>query len=187
MISYLKGKVIVLKNSQIILVVNDIGYRVAIKNSNNLNVDSEAELFIHEHIREDADDFYGFSTFEELELFEKLITVSGVGPKAGMAIMSTGSTEEIKGAIQSGNLAFFKSVSGIGAKVAVKIILELKSKISSVTNQDIVSGFDESSEVVDALVSLGYKKQELGKILAKMPSDMTNVEEKIRWVLKNLS
>jgi len=187
MISYLKGKVVVGKNGFIILEIGGVGYGVNVGIDKVSRNEQEYELFIHEHIREDADDLYGFLTFEELELFEKLISVNGVGPKAGMNIMGSFKSDEIKSAISAGNVAFFKAVSGIGNKVAAKIILDLKSKIGSIESGSIISGIDASDDVGEALQSLGYKPVEYQKILAKMPAEIDSTEEKVRWCLKNLA
>ncbi len=186
MISYLKGNIIGCLGNYIIVEVNNIGFRVLCNKS--LPTNSKVELFVHEHIREDADDFYGFETIADLELFEKLISVNGVGPKAGMAIMASASSDEIILAIAQENVAFFKAISGIGTKAATKIILDLKSKIGQgkiATN--ILSISSESDDIFDALISLGYKKNELEKLVSKIPVELNSIEKKITWCLKNLA
>lgn len=187
MISYLKGKVIISRPGFVILQVNDVGYKVAVPPQVNFVDDkNEHELFIHHHIKEDASDLYGFLTFDELELFEKLLSVNGVGPKAAMIIISLAPTEKIIEAIISEDTNFFQSAPGIGKKVAVKIILDLKSKISDLNFSGSISG-GKHQDIYDGLETLGYKKIEIDKIIGKLPEKLKSSEEKIRWMLKNLA
>jgi Holliday junction DNA helicase RuvA len=187
MIAYLKGKIIINKTGLAIVEAGGVGYRLNTKSDSVLRAGESAEFFIHEHIREDADDLYGFKTFEELELFEKLISVNGVGPKAGMAIMTSGSVESIISAIADENLAFFKSISGIGNKAATKIILDLKTKVSGIREINVLTNSSDADDLVAALTSLGYKNIEISKITAKIPVELKKIEDKITWCLKNLS
>lgn len=192
MISYLKGKAVLCKWGLIIIETGGVGYKVfvnpQIKIKNNIvDTQEDIELYIYEHIREDADDFYGFLTYQELELFEKLISVNGVGPKASLNIMSSADSDKILSAIISDDMSFFTAISGIGKKVAAKIILELKSKISSDTSINVIGKIDEADDLMDALQSLGYKKSEIQGLISKIPSEITSVEERVRWCLKNVS
>lgn len=192
MISYLKGKVVLARWGVLIIETCGVGHKVIVSpqidiKPNIVDLQEPIELFIHEHIREDADDLYGFLSYEELELFEKLISVNGVGPKAGIAIMSSGKTEEIIRAIVSDNLGFFTAISGIGKKVAAKIILDLKSKISGDRSVNILSGSTVNEDLSDALQSLGYKQSEISSITGKIPSSTETLEDKMKWCLKNLS
>lgn len=142
------------------------------------------EMFTFHHIREDRQELYGFATMEELQMFELLIGVNGVGPKMAMNIMSQILTEKIRQAIENSDSAIFSSISGVGKKIAMKIILELKSKLKTgdITN---IGDFDQSSqELLDALESLGYKKYEVTPLLSKIPHELATVEEKVKWILK---
>jgi Holliday junction DNA helicase RuvA len=186
MIAFLSGKIVLQKPAFLILDVNGIGYKVFTPlNVGEIEENKELKLFIFENIREDCDDFYGFKTFPELELFQRLIAVNGVGPKAAMAILSNSSGDKIISAILSDDLSFFQSVPGIGKKVAAKIILDLKPKISSLSGEGVIGRMDEEDEVVEALVTLGYKKGEIASSLSGIPSSIIKTEEKIRWFLKN--
>lgn len=187
MISYLKGKIVISKIGLVIIETGGVGYKVAVRPDLILKNSETTEFFIHEHLREDADDLFGFATIDELELFERLISVNGVGPKAGMNIMSAAKPEKIVEAIIADNVSFFTALPGIGKKVAAKIILELKSKISSDKSVGFISNIAGADEVLEALESLGYKKAELQKVLTAIPKEITSVEEKIRWCLKNLA
>lgn len=184
MIAYLKGAILHRSTNWLILETNGVGYRVFtnIRSSEN-KVD--ATLFIHHHIREDQQTLYGFATLAELELFELLITVNGVGPKAAMAILSSSQADRIVNAIAQGDTAVFKAISGIGPKVAAKIIVELKNKVGGVGGYDL-AGLGASSEVVDALETLGYKKPEIAVILKDMPTDLADTQAKLKWTLKAL-
>ncbi len=187
MISYLKGKIIVSNFGFIILDVSGVGYRITIRSDLVFKSGETVEFFIHQHLREDSSNLYGFATFDELDLFEKLISVNGVGPKAGLAIMASSETDQIIRAILSENIAFFKSISGIGSKAATKIILDLKSKIGlGKVSADVLSKTSESDDIYDALISLGYKKHELERIVGSIPIEIVGIEKKIHWCFKNL-
>lgn len=191
MISYLRGKIVNARWGKIIVDVNGIGYGVSVDPQIKIPEDCvdigyEVELYIHEHIREDAHDLYGFLDYQTLETFERLISVSGVGPKAGLNIMAAADNKQIYNAIENSDVSFFTAVPGIGKKVAAKIILELKSKISDADSGDIISGSESSYDVVEAMASLGYKKSDLSKYITQIPSDILKTEEKVKWLLKNL-
>lgn len=191
MISYLKGKTIHARFGRLIVETGGVGYRInvdpQIKIPNNcVQIGYQVELFIHEHIREDAYDLYGFLSYQELEMFERLISVSGVGPRAGINIMAAADTEKIYAAIEHSDVSFFTAISGVGKKVATKIILELKSKMTDSDNEAVLIGSESSNDVVEAMASLGYKKSDISKYLTKIPANIVKTEEKIRWLLKNL-
>lgn len=186
MISFLKGKIIHNGVNDIVLDVHDVGYRISVNRNLVLKTGDEKSLFIHQHLREDSDDLYGFELMEELVIFEKLLSVNGVGPKAAMAVMSASNSNKIIQAIESDDLTFFVSIPGIGKKVAAKIILDLKSKISLSQSAGILGKSGEADNVVEALISLGYQKVEAQKILHKMPEKLKDDQERIRWCLKHL-
>ncbi len=182
MISYLKGTILLQRTGFIILETGGVGYKVGIKKELE---SKEAELFIHEHIKEEAYDLYGFESYDELDLFEKLISVNGVGPKVAMSIMTISSGEKIIQAIINEDIAFFQSVPGIGKKVAAKVILDLKGKAAGLQGYGVIGKVEGSNEILDALESLGYKGVELARIVQKIPSDLATTEDKIKWCLKN--
>lgn len=184
MLASLRGKVTTVTPLYVVLDVNGVGYRVhaAPNTLTRLTVGEDALLHIHDHVREDARDLYGFPSSDELALFERLISISGVGPKAGMSILSVGSAETIKRAIMSGDLAALTSAPGIGTKIAQKIVLELKGQLIDV---DVAMGPDR--EVVDALVSLGYSSHQARTALKGVSSDVTDVSERVREALRSLS
>lgn len=186
MIAHLSGKILFHKNSLVILDVGGVGYKISIASKKELQDGELANYFIHQHIREDASDLYGFGSYEELGLFEQLISVNGVGPKVGMLIMASTDPNKIVRAILNEDLTFFQSISGIGKKVASRIILDLKSKITGIESEGIIGHSDESNEVLDALQSLGYKNIEVAKLYSKIPDECSTTEDKVRWLIKNI-
>lgn len=191
MISYLRGKVKLARWGMVILDVNGVGYKINVNPQigipeNIVDTGENIELFIHEHIREDIDEFYGFLEYQELELFQRLISVNGVGPKAAMNIMSSAPSDRIISAIQSEDISFFTSISGIGKKAATKIILDLKGKISIEDAGNILSTSGDSSDVLDAMATLGYKKADIAKFVRDIPESEKTSEQKIKWLLRNI-
>jgi len=185
MIARLTGKIIQTTSKFVVIDVHNVGYKVHCTTGFLNSEGVEATLYIYHYIREDQQSLYGFLTEAELQLFELLITVNGVGPKAAMAIMSSSSAEKITGAIAQGDVSLFKAVSGIGQKVAAKIIVELKNKVGGLGDIDL-AGLDAGNEVVEALESLGYKKPEIAQALRDIPADITSTQSKVTWALKNL-
>ncbi|EKD56923.1 MAG: hypothetical protein ACD_58C00043G0008 [uncultured bacterium] len=195
MISYLCGTIKFIAPNWLILDVNGVGYKVYITTnyelrttkfrSSKLEVNSSAELYVYHHIREDASDLYGLETPEELQMFELLISVSGVGPKMAMNILSTYDVNKITQIIINSDASSLTAVSGVGKKLSMKMILDLKSKLDS----GAINSFDDfdnsSQDLFDALESLGYKKHEVSSLLAKIPSDLDTIEKKVRWILKH--
>ncbi len=146
-------------------------------------------LHTHLHVREDNISLYGFSSPQELALFEQLITVSGIGPKVGLALLTTLSAEQITSAILSSNADLLSQVPGIGKKTAGRIILDLKGKIEKGWEGDIIPAISQSdSDAVAALTGLGYSIREATQALSSIPQadDMT-LEDRIRQALQKLS
>ena len=185
MIAYLSGKIILSTPTFTILETScGVGYKVMTNSAPEKG--QKKEFFIFEHIREDADDLFGFETYPEIELFQKLISVNGVGPKAGMAILSAGACPQIISAISCDNVAYFLAVPGIGKKVAAKIILELKSKITGLKDAGLGVLDSSSEDIMEALNSLGYKSHEILQVLTEIPPECQKTEDKITWCLKNM-
>jgi len=185
MISYLKGQVILERPTFLIIDVGGIGYKVSIIPKLDIKIGDKIKLFVYQYIREDCNDLYGFESFEELELFGKLLSVNGVGPKAAMTVMSLAPTSKIIEAIVSEDSPFFLRAPGIGKKVAIKIIVDLKSKITGIELSGVISSGRIAEETIEGLSMLGYKKSEIEKIVSKMPHSISNPEEQIKWALKN--
>lgn len=190
MIAYLRGK-IKFKGSNFVVVENQgLGYKVyvGLKFLNDYNDGEEVEIFIHEHVREDSDDLYGFSSLADLELFEKLITVSGVGPKTAVNLFTTLNSEDIRSAIINEDPARLKA-PGIGEKTAERIVLELKNKISGLSGMDVKSKkqMSDDADALGALVSLGYSTYQAKEALSQIPKDVKDISEKVKLALKFLT
>lgn len=159
------------------------------------SVGSTVELLTYMSIREDAMDLYGFSSSNELEAFKKLISISGVGPKAAISILSSLSPDKLAVAISCGDTKAIQSAQGIGKKTAERIVLELKDKMSAVAPSEVASTVisvqnasnqSNMNEAVEVLVSLGFSQSEATLAVSKLDSSLS-VDELIRKGLKNLS
>jgi len=183
MIGYLEGEIKYATTGKVILFANGIGFTVFTPSCIKLQANQKTQLYIHTHIREDNLALFGFSSPEDLDLFEKLISVSGIGPKIGLAMFSAASASTISQAISTSNLVFFTAIPGVGKKTAQRVILDLKSKISKGdVNMDNLEG---SSELADSLISLGFQKTEIGKIITQI--DQTeSIESQIKSALQLL-
>ncbi len=184
MISYLFGKIIFKGNNFIILNVNNIGYKIFLSANvlKTSELNKEQEFFIFQNIKEDINDLFGFANYNEMDFFEKIISVSGVGPKKAIAIMSTGPSDQVRGAIVNKKLDFLTSVPGIGKKMAEKLCFGLKDKLGSCDDN---FEFSENKDLADSLMSLGYKRDDLGEAMKKVDSKLA-LQEQIREALKYL-
>lgn len=147
---------------------------------------SELEAFIHTHVREDQISLYGFSSAEELELFEFLISVSGVGPKMALSILSATSAEHIKSAITGGDAAVFTKVSGVGRKTAERLIVELREKLGGAGTGISGKMSKEFSDGLDALVGLGYSANEAREALKRVPEQLSDSGQIVKAALQFL-
>lgn len=181
MIGYLKGNVILAKANYLILDVNGVGYKVYSKNP--FEFKGLVEVFTYEHTRENISDLYGFGKIKELEIFERLLDVSGIGPKGALTVCANLRPDQLIKAIEDADIQAFRSVPGIGPKVASKIILELKNKITG----DELSEFGsiESQDAIEAMKALGYKEQEISPLLKSMPEEITQTKEILSYLMKN--
>lgn len=193
MIAQLKGRLIEKTPTYVVIDCSGVGYQlhISLNTFSKLGGDELCHLFTHFVVREDAQLLYGFKEKSERELFRLLISVSGVGSSTAMMILSSLSPEETKNAILLNDVNTLKSVKGIGAKSAERIIIDLKDKIGKVENTDKISTLANNTikeEALSALVMLGFSKAPAEKALSKIvaqTSDIT-VEELIKRTLKNL-
>lgn len=195
MIEYIKGNIIELTPTDIVLECHGIGYKILIslQTYENLNGKSDATVYIHHYLREDEELYYGFSTKDERELFRLLIGVSGIGASTARMMLSSLSSEEIRNAILSEDINKIKSIKGIGLKSAQRLILELKDKVVKGGGSDNPSIFTASSpgiadEAATALVMLGFTKANVNKAIAAVlkESPTASLEEIIKLSLKRL-
>ena len=181
MYGYIKGIVIEIESSYIILENNNIGYLIYVANPYSFQIGSEYKVYLYTQIKEDEHLLYGFKEKEEKDLFLKLISVKGLGCKMAMPILATGSINGIVDAIDRENILYLKKFPKIGDKVARQIILDLKGKLAS-SSKDVVN---VNSELVEVLTSLGYKNQDIKKIIPNVDSGLS-IEEQVKEALKLL-
>ena len=187
MIALLEGKIELKTDKFIILNVGGVGYKVFCSTAvlgKLPDKGEKAKLFIHLYPRENLLDLYGFLSFEELDFFEMLISISGIGPKAGLAVLSIASLKDLKTSIASGQVSLLTKVSGIGKKTAERVILELGSKILVPGSQ--VSKLMADDEAIDALVSLGYTNRQAREALKQVAGKTKGTTNRIKEALKIL-
>lgn len=191
MISHLKG-VIEEKfgKNGIILDVNGVGYEVMVPETDfeNASLNEERKFYTYHQVRENAEELYGFSSLVAKKLFELLISVQGVGPKAGIAIMSLAEAEDVRNAIANGDVKFVSQASGVGKKSAERVIVDLRDKVgipSRYGATEVKNKVDnnEPDEALDALIALGFPLKEATAALEKVDVGLP-VEERIKLALK---
>ena len=168
MYSYIKGIVVGYDGNYIILDNNNIGYSIFVSNPYSFKLNEECKVYIYNHIKEDENSLYGFKSMEEKNLFLKLINVKGIGPKMAMPLFASGNIKGIYDAINSDNVTYLTRFPKIGDKVAKQIILDLKGKL---TTQTDLFQYD-SRELIEVLESLGYKSNDIKKIIDKVDNDL---------------
>ena len=184
MYSYIIGTVTGYDKNCIILENNKIGYLINVANPYSFKMNEEIKVYLYNHIKEDENSLYGFKTLEEKDLFLKLISVKGIGPKMALPILATGSINGIVDAIERENILYLKKFPKIGEKAARQIILDLKGKIKidGIEVQD--SNYEELQEV---LKGLGYKDKDYKNIINKVDSTLPielQVKEALKLLLK---
>jgi holliday junction DNA helicase RuvA len=192
MIGYLKGRIISFKPTQILLDVNGVGYKIGISiNTFEKIVDkAEVSLFIHTHVKEDSISLYGFFTESEKEMFELLISISGIGPKIALGLLSGISVESLKEAIEEGNVSRIIAVPGIGRKTAERLVLELRSKVEDISAGEFTKTQPSiKSEAISALTTLGYNAKIAEKAVRDLLIENQNysLEDLIKKALSNLN
>ena len=179
MIAYIQGKILEKGLTSLIVENQGLGYKVfATPDALVKPVGSEIALFTHHKSSEDGQALFGLADFSSLQFFEMLITVSGVGPKVALAILSAAQVEAVKDAIARQDAGIFTRISGVGTKTAEKIIVELKNKVGAASG-------GSSSEVFDALLALGYNQREVREAVQKLDSS-TPQEQQLKQALRLL-
>lgn len=195
MIDYIKGEVIKKGLDYIIIDNNNIGYYIStsLSTMNKLSEGERVLIHIYMHIREDILALYGFLTTDEIELFKKLISVNGVGPKAGLSVLSTYESNTVKEIILKDDATRMSKVPGIGKKTASKIILELKDKVGTLEGletgkEESISQLDsDTSDVLNALIALGFNAFEAKRTLDRIDFTDKTENEIIKEALKNIN
>jgi len=191
MISKLTGTISHTETKYIILEVNGVGYKISINSetaSKIIKSYKNITFWTYLAVRENALDLYGFLTIEELNFFELLITISGIGPKTAQGIMNAASIQTLGMAIQTGDSTHLTKINGIGKKVAEKIIMELKDKIETIVEStESKESIRNNSDTVEALISLGYSQIEARNALKEIPKNLQKTSDKIKEALKILN
>lgn len=195
MIAYIKGQVTYIQEESIIIDVHGIGYEVFCPNPFVFQSFIQKELFVYTyfHVREDVQCLYGFKDEEEKELFIKLISVSGIGPKSAIGILASVNVPDFVAAVETEDEKYLTQFPGIGKKTARQIILDLKGKLTSALSIDVASTAKESTEsanlleVKEALKTLGYTAREINKIIPHLQkAELTETDDIIRHALSLL-
>ena len=175
----------------VIVDVGGVGYEITVSalDFDNCDLGEERKFYTYHQVRENAEELYGFSSLAAKRIFELLISVQGIGPKAAIAILSLAEAEEVRNAIANADAAFIAKASGVGKKSAERVIVDLKDKVGipsryGATEVVGVGVANEQDEALDALIALGFPLKEATAALEKVPVDLP-VEERIKLALKS--
>lgn len=195
MYEYLTGVVTFINPYYIVVEANGIGYQIALGNpyrySSQMN--KEVKIYVHQVIREDAHLLYGFGSLEEKQLFLRLVSVSGIGPKSALAIMASDDHSGLIHAVESGDVTYLKKFPGVGKKTAQQMILDLKGKFGELSIETPFNLFDETalqdatalSEAMEALSALGYSEREVKRVEKQLKEvENQTTDEYLRQALK---
>jgi len=183
MIAFVNGVVRIIRSDRVVLDVHGVGYEVYLANALSQKMGDELFLYTYQHVREDAILLFGFLKEEDYEVFMRLINVKGIGPKTAQTMLSVCSGKEMIEAIENDDIKKLKSLPGIGAKTAGQIVLDLKSKFVSLETSDGATSNPVWGQVQDALLSLGYKTNQLTKIKKELENTELGEDEMLRQAL----
>ncbi len=201
MIEFVKGKVNYIDTQNIVIAVNGVGYQIFCANPFIYQVDEEKDvtIYTYQHVREDAIKLFGFRSREERALFEKLLNVSGIGPKGALAILASGVPQQVVQAIEEENEQFLTKFPGVGKKTARQIILDLKGKLTDFMPSLVGPVYElkneekekanyprELEDAIEALKALGYVEREIKKVAPKLATDQLSTDEYIKKALQLL-
>lgn len=190
MIRMVRGTVIARSKDALVIDVGGIGVKVAVTEAVSLESDLGSTVMLHTYlqVREDVLNLYGFASEDELSMFELLLGVSGVGPKVALATLSVLSPDALRAAVAGEEPALIARVPGVGKRTAEKIVLELRDKLKKAVGlQALASATDVDSEVIEALIALGYSVVEAQRAVQKVPKDAVGVEERLRLALSQFT
>lgn len=184
----LSGRVTHKLEDSLVVETGGVGYQVWVtaQDLSNAHTGHDAHYWLYESVREDAYELYGFTQWQGRELFEQLLSVSGIGPKAALAVLSISGVEQAQRAINTGDVAFLQTANGVGKRTAERIAVELKDKLAPshpFTNAEQESGEDAAMQ---ALESLGYARSDAARALAEVASDLDE-QSRIKAALRQLS
>lgn len=182
MIAHVFGVVVEKFGSAVIVDVNGVGYEVQVASGDfdSSVLGENIKFHTYHHIREQSQELFGFSSLAAKKLFELLITVQGVGPKAALAILSLGDSEQVRNAIANGDSAYITKASGVGKRIAERVVVDLSDKVGLAIQQTRKSSdsasFNSSDEALEALIALGYTLADATKALENVPTDLPTAQ-----------
>lgn len=190
MIAHIEGKIVEKFGNSIIVDVHGVGYEITIPTPDyeSATLNETRKFFTYHSIRENAEELYGFSSLAAKKIFELLISVQGIGPKAGIAILSLAEAEEVRNAIANADAAFISKASGVGKKSAERVIVDLRDKVGipshyGATEVKFATAAEKQDEALDALIALGFPLKEATLALEKIDPSLP-VEERIKQALR---
>lgn len=190
MIARIEGKIITVSDKSLIVDVHGVGFRLYVPIDtiarNSERAGENISLLTHLNVKEDALDLYGFETGDELRFFEMLISVSGVGPKSALSIVSIGAIDSLKKAIGSGDTGYLTKVSGIGKKTAERIVIELRDKLALLGHTAEYGELSGETDVVAVLEELGYSREDARGALKQISENTTGTSARVKEALKIL-
>lgn len=182
MIAHVYGQVAEKFNGAIIVDVGGVGYEVNVPAGDfeSAHLNKQIKLYTFHHVRENAEELFGFSSLAAKKLFELLITVQGVGPKAALAILGLGTAEQVRNAIANSDSSYVKGASGVGKKTAERVVIDLSDKVGAPTYYPtgvaIQTELDTSDEALEALIALGYTLADANKALENVDKDLPTAQ-----------
>lgn len=184
MIAHVRGKISEKFNGSIIIDVNGLGYElfVSVVDFDLVSLGESVKFYTYHHVREQSEELFGFSTLSAKKIFEMLISVQGVGPKAALAILSLGNVETVRNAIANSNAGFIQKASGVGKKTADRVVVDLHDKVGlpakyENSNEIIENNqLNSSDEAVEALMALGYTLADASEALKNIDTDLSTAE-----------
>ncbi len=190
MIAQISGKIVEHEGAITVIDCAGVGYGVNTLSDEQakMRLGSDVKVYIYEHIKEEAHDLYGFLTKTRKDLFIKLLSVNGVGPKAAAAIANLSNEGQVRASIAAGDVKFISSASGVGKKVAERVVVDLKNKVGLEASEDATAflhgmAVNERDEALQALVGLGYSREDAAMALSKIDTDLST-EERVKQALR---
>lgn len=185
MYSYIKGKIVDMSKDHIVVDNHGIGYLIYVSNPYQFTKGKDTLVYVYQQVKEDDILLFGFLTKEEKELFLKLILVKGIGCKTAIGILATGDVDAIIQAIESKNINYLKKIPGIGPKAAQQIVLDLQGKFNVSVKDTVLTSVD-FDEAIEVLQALGYKKQEIDKVMSQLVHEKLDTNGYVKKALSLL-
>jgi len=189
MIHSLSGELKQKRGRYLMIGIGGVEFRVMVPATSETKlpkIGDKIMVYTYLHIREGGADLYGFLTEEELSFFESLVSVSGIGPKSAVSILSVAPVEQLMAAVSRGEAELLQKTSGIGKKTAERIVLELKDRVVTDGDERTVGIMESDNDVYDALVNLGYSRRDAKNVLGKIDKSLTGTSDRLRDALQKI-